>query len=72
MIDGKSVTAVTEFQQEAVRTFTDVMLCREFGWTPSDIAAMPADFYEAAVLILNKEGAKQKAAAERQKLSRNR
>lgn len=48
---------------ETVVKYTDVMLCREFWRTEQDILNMSSDFYETAVLILNKENAKKKAEA---------
>jgi hypothetical protein len=43
------------------------MLCREFGWTPYDIAMMPVDFYEDTLLLLSKETAyKQRLQAQQE------
>lgn len=44
------------------------MLCKVFtGWTPQIIADLPADFYQDAVLVLQKESAKNKREAEKKK-----
>lgn len=32
---------------------TAIMLALEFHWTPDDIAALPADYYDELVIALN-------------------
>lgn len=41
------------------------MLCREFWWTPKDIEEMNQEFYDDALLVLNKESAKIKRDSKR-------
>lgn len=64
LLEGKSVTPKNSFQREAVKRFNDIYLCREFGWTPYDIAEMPVDFYEDTLLLLSKEAAIKKRQQE--------
>ena len=45
------------------------MLCKTFtGWTPQIIADLPNDFYQDTILVLQKEAAKQKREAEKNKV----
>ena len=55
--------AVNAHQEDALRLYNQMLLCETFGWTPYEIANLPADFYEATLQIL----ALRAAAEERKK-----
>lgn len=73
MIDGVSFTPKTFDEIEAARRYSDIQLCRIFGWTPDVIEDLPSDFYEDLQTILNLEATKAKAKAdmEQKKRSKN-
>lgn len=68
LVEGKPVTPKTANQRWAIKRFNDIMLCREFGWTPYDIAMMPVDFYDDTLLLLSKETALKKRMQEQEEM----
>lgn len=71
MVDGKDVDVKrSPFRRKLVERFTDIQLCKEFGWTEKEINETSTDFYNDAILITSKKNAKINREYDKQKTSK--
>lgn len=60
-INGKSPEIRSKFQIDAAQRYSDIIVCKEMGWSEKQLLETSVDFYEDVKLILNKQSAKQEA-----------
>ena len=67
LIDEKQPVLDSPVKQEAARTMSDVMLCKQMGWTFYDLLACPDWFYEDMMNILAMQAQHEKNEMEKAK-----
>jgi hypothetical protein len=64
LVEQKKVSTKSETVDYAKSLYTQVQLCKTFGWTFDYIETLPTQVYEDVIAILNLEAFKEKVALE--------
>jgi len=59
LADKKSFYPRNAAQRIACQRYLEVQVCKLMGWTPDDIAALPADYYDDVIRILSMQSTRQ-------------